>query len=129
MAQVSETSTVASTSTSSAANNSDSRQTTATIKDLRVTDNTLAAIASSTASITEESRKISDPCSTQLIEQAQRPQDESMAQIVDDRRQSESAAAMAATVDIPVEITKEQRKLESQRGVPNGPGNEESFLA
>ena len=128
-AQVSATSTAASTSTSSAGNNSDSRQTTATIIDLRVTDNTPAAIASSTASITEESRKLSDPCSTQLIEQAQRPQDESMAQIVEDRRQSESSAATAATVDIPVEITREHSKLESQRGVPDGPGNEESFLA
>ena len=128
-AQVSATSTAASTSTSSAGNNSDSRQTTATIIDLRVTDNTPAAIASSTASITEESRKLSDPCSTQLIEQAQRPQDESMAQIVEDRRQSESSAATAATVDIPVEITREHSKLESQRGVPDGPGSEESFLA
>ena len=128
-AQVSATSTAASTSTSSAGNNSDSRQTTATIIALRVTDNTPAAIASSTASITEESRKLSDPCSTQLIEQAQRPQDESMAQIVEDRRQSESSAATAATVDIPVEITREHSKLESQRGVPDGPGNEESFLA
>lgn len=52
----------------------------------------------------------------------------SMTQIVEDRRQSKSSAAMAATVDIPVEITREQSKLESQRGVPDGPGNEESFL-
>ena len=104
MAQVSATSTAASSSTSSAVNNPDSRQTTATIIDLRVTDNTSAA--SSTASMTEESRMISDPRSTQLIEQARRPQDESMAKIVEDRKQCESSEATAATLDIPVEITK-----------------------
>ena len=129
IAQASATSTVVSTSTSSVGNNPDSRQTTATVVDLRVTDNTPAATASSTATVTKESRQIPDPRSTQLIEQAQRPQDESMPQIVEDRRQGESSAAAAAAVDIPVEITREHSKLESQGGVPNGPENEEPFLA
>lgn len=124
MAQDSATSTAASSSTTSAVNNSDSHKMTATIIDLRVTDNTSAA--SSTASVTEESRTISDPRTTQKIDQAQRPQDESMAKIVEDRKQCESSEATAATLDIPVEIPKEQSKLD-QTGVPDGPENEESF--